>query len=65
MRRTRDSSSFLIKASPNSTFDILLRKAEKEGRIGGKHKCAICGMTHQTTSEAMTCCEKLKEKSLR
>lgn len=63
MRRSRGNSSFLIKASPNSTFDILLRKAEQEGRIGGKHKCAICGMAHQSSSEAASCCEKLKEKS--
>lgn len=63
MRRNRENSSFLIKASPNSTFDILFRRAEKEGRIGGKHRCEICGMSHQSPSEAKSCCEKLKAKT--
>lgn len=62
MRRNRESSSVLIKASPNSTFDILLQKAQKEGRIGGTHRCAVCGMTHQTEGEAFTCCAKLRER---
>lgn len=65
MRRNRESSSFLIKASPNSTFDILFKKAEKEGRVGGKHKCEICGMTHMSLDEALGCCAKLQEKSKR
>jgi len=58
----REVSPVLIKASPNSTFDILLQRAQKEGRIGGKHRCGVCGMTHQSEGEALACCAKLRDK---
>ncbi|MBN1825306.1 MAG: hypothetical protein JW958_03495 [Candidatus Eisenbacteria bacterium] len=62
MQRKRNGNPFLIKASPNSTFDILLKKAEQEGRLGGKHRCAICGMSHQSKQEATECCAKLRDR---
>ncbi len=54
--------SILLKATTNSTFDILLRKAEQEGRIGGKHRCGICGMSYHTLPEAKVCCASLRNK---
>ena len=60
MQRKRNENPFLIKASPNSTFDILLKKAEQEGRLGGKYRCSICGMSYKTVQEAKECCAKLR-----
>ena len=65
MPKRRNGEPFLIKASPNSTFDILLRRAEQDGRIGGKFRCEICGMTHMDQTDAKTCCEKLRAKARR
>jgi hypothetical protein len=61
--RNRESS-FLIKANPNSTFDILLRRAEREGRVGGKFRCEICGMSFRSEQEAFSCCEVLRKKQV-
>ena len=62
MQRKPNENPFLIKASPNSTFDILLKKAEQEGRLGGKHRCKICGMSYKTQQEATECCAKLRDR---
>ncbi len=63
MARNRESS-FLIKANPNSTFDILLKRAEREGRVGGKFRCEICGMSFKSQHEAVACCEVLRKKQV-
>jgi len=65
VRRSREGSSCLVKASANTTFDILFKKAEKEGRVGGKYRCRICGMSHRNEQDAVGCCEKLIERQQR
>ncbi len=46
----------LIKDRPSATYDMLLKKAEREGRVGGKHRCPICGMKFRREREASDCC---------
>lgn len=62
MGRKSQEQSILLKATTNSTFDILLKKAEQEGRVGGKHRCGICGMLFHSTGDAKMCCESLRNK---
>ena len=62
MGRKGQEQSILLKATTNSTFDILLKKAEQEGRIGGKHRCGICGMLYHSLVESKSCCESLRNK---
>ena len=47
---------FLIKDEPSATFEMLLKKAEREGRIGGKHQCPVCGMRFKSDKDARSCC---------
>jgi hypothetical protein len=47
----------LVKDQPSATYDMLLKKAEREGRLGGKHKCPICGMRFRREREAADCCK--------
>jgi len=56
-------SSVLIKAKSSTTYNLLLKKAEKEGRISGAHRCPICGMKFHTSREAEVCCEKVRERN--
>lgn len=37
-------------------FVQLLRRAEKDGRLGGNFVCKLCGMRFQTAAEARECC---------
>jgi hypothetical protein len=48
---------FLIKDQPSATYEMLLKKAEREGRIGGKFCCPICGMRYKREREASVCCK--------
>lgn len=47
---------FLIKDEPSATYKMLLKKAEQEGRIGGKHVCPVCGMRFKNERDAASCC---------
>jgi hypothetical protein len=54
-----EEGSILQKDRANSTYELLLRKAVEEGRIGGTHRCRVCGMRYNDPGEAQTCCEKV------
>jgi hypothetical protein len=47
----------LVKDHPSATFELLLQKAEREGRIGGKFQCAVCGMRYKKERDALDCCK--------
>ena len=47
---------FLIKDEPSATYEMLLKKAQREGRLGGKHRCPVCGMRFKSEREAVACC---------
>ena len=59
MHNDDDGSFFLRKERTNTTYDLLLRKAIKEGRVGGRFRCPVCGMRYSRQKEAATCCEKV------
>jgi hypothetical protein len=52
----QNDEKVLIKDQPSATFEMLLKKAEQEGRIGGKHRCPICGMRFKKEKDALGCC---------
>jgi hypothetical protein len=54
-----EEGGILQKDRANSTYDLLLRKAVEEGRIGGSHRCRVCGMRYNAPEAAGTCCEKV------
>jgi hypothetical protein len=54
-----EEGSILEKDRPNSTYELLLRKAVAEGRIGGSARCQVCGMRYNSAEEAASCCEKV------
>jgi len=54
-----EEGSILQKDRPNSTYELLLKKAVSEGRIGGDHRCQVCGMRYNDSEEATACCEKV------
>jgi hypothetical protein len=54
-----EEGSILQKDRPNSTYELLLRKAVVEGRVGGEHRCQVCGMRYNSPEEAGECCEKV------
>ena len=56
-------NSILVKGTSSTTYNILIKKAEKEGRLTGRHKCPICGMRSHTSREAEICCEKVRERN--
>jgi hypothetical protein len=63
---TRDDQgdrSILVRVPNSTTYNILIKKAEREGRVGGAHRCPICGMKFHTTREAESCCEKVREQN--
>jgi rubrerythrin len=47
----------LVRDHPSATFEMLLQKAEREGRIGGKYQCPVCGMKFKKEKEASNCCK--------
>lgn len=54
-----EESGVLQKDRANSTYELLLKKAVEEGRIGGSSRCRVCGMRYNDTVEAANCCEKV------
>ena len=54
-----DESAILQKDRANSTYELLLKKAVEEGRIGGSSRCRVCGMRYKSVAEASECCEKV------
>ena len=64
MRRTEEGAVLLKREATSSTYEILLRKAREEGRVGGKFLCLVCGMRYNEEHDSMECC-KAFAKSLR
>ncbi|MDP6530212.1 MAG: hypothetical protein QF819_00320 [Gemmatimonadota bacterium] len=62
MIREKDTS-ILEKDRTNSTYELLLRKAVEEGRVGGDHRCRVCGMKFNNGQAAAECCEKVLQHS--
>lgn len=62
MNRDEDGIA-LQKDRPNSTYELLIKKAVSEGRIGGDHRCQVCGMRYNNTDDAVTCCEKVLQSN--
>lgn len=54
-----EDGTILQKDRSNSTYDLLLRKAVEDGRIGGSCRCRVCGMRYNDSEEAAACCEKV------
>ncbi len=54
-----EDGTILQKDRSNSTYDLLLRKAVEDGRIGGSCRCRVCGMRYNDSEEAVACCEKV------
>ncbi len=54
-----EEATILQKDRANSTYELLLRKAIDEGRIGGPQRCRVCGMRYNDPLEAQGCCEKV------
>jgi rubrerythrin len=52
----RDDGQVLVKDQPSATFEMLLKKAEQDGRLSGKFRCPVCGMRFKKEREASTCC---------
>ena len=52
----KDAKQILVKDHPSATYEMLLKKAEREGRIGGKYRCPVCGMRFKREREASDCC---------
>ena len=58
-----EEASILEKDRQNSTYELLLKKAVAEGRIGGSSRCQVCGMRYNSPDEAARCCEKVLQHS--
>ena len=54
-----EESGVLQKDRANSTYELLLKKAVEEGRIGDASRCRVCGMRYNNPEEAANCCEKV------
>jgi hypothetical protein len=54
-----EDGTILQRDRANSTYELLLKKAVEEGRIGGPSRCRVCGMRYKTLQEASACCEKV------
>jgi hypothetical protein len=56
----------LQKDKANSTYELLLKRAVEEGRVGpGGSHCRQCGMRYNDAAEAERCCEKVVEHKVR
>jgi rubrerythrin len=51
----------LVKDEPSATFEMLLKKAEQDGRLSGKYRCPVCGMRYKKEREASNCCYGIKK----
>ena len=58
-----EEASILERNRQNSTYELLLKKAVAEGRVGGISRCQVCGMRYNTAPEAARCCEKVLQHS--
>ena len=60
----REDEKVLLKRDvANSTYEVLLRRAEEEGRIGGKYACPVCGMRYKKERESLACCSLFRKSS--
>jgi hypothetical protein len=64
MIRDEESGGILQKDRANSTYELLLKKAVEDGRIGGAGRCRVCGMRYNDEAEAAACCEKVLQHRL-
>ena len=51
-----EDEEVLVKDRPSATFEMLLKKAEQDGRLSGKYRCPVCGMRYKKEREASVCC---------
>jgi hypothetical protein len=54
-----NEDEILVKDRPSATYDMLLKRAEREGRVGGRHTCPVCGMKFRREREAVDCCRDI------
>ena len=54
-----NEDEILVKDRPSATYDMLLKRAEREGRVGGSHTCPVCGMKFRRGREAVDCCRDI------
>jgi len=52
----QERMGFLVKDREYVKYVQLLKKAEAEGRLTGKHTCPLCGMRYKSKVEAEGCC---------
>jgi hypothetical protein len=57
----KDDNLVLVKDQPSATFEMLLKRAEQDGRLIGKHRCPICGMRYKKEREASNCCNGISK----
>jgi hypothetical protein len=60
---SRDDGILIKKDGTSSTYDLLLKKALREGRVGGKFRCPVCGMRFKNEKEASGCCSRVYLKA--
>ena len=60
---SRDDGILIKKDGTSSTYDLLLKKALREGRVGGKFRCPVCGMRFKYEKEASACCSRVYLKA--
>ena len=53
----QEKAGLLVRDKEYVKYVQLLRRAEEEGRLDGKHACSLCGMKYQTRKEAEECCK--------
>jgi len=61
MKLEGKEASILQKEKNYVKFHRLLAKAEAEGRLGGKYKCPVCGMSYLTAKDADDCCRIISD----
>ena len=60
---SRDDGILIKKDETSSTYDLLLKKAVREGRVDGKFRCPVCGMRFKNEKEASACCSRVYLKA--
>lgn len=53
----QEDTGVLVREKEYVKYVQLLKKAEREGRLDGKHNCLLCGMRYQSKVEAEECCK--------